>query len=330
MYDVRMEFTKPKALKKGDVIGVFAPSDWFYKSNFDKGLRLINSWGLRVKIGKHVYERIDDFMAGKAAHRIEDLREMIFDDAVGAIWAAEGGYAATEIRWALGEKEFSHLRSNPKWLIGYSDVTVLTNAWFSRGLMSVMGANIWGLTYWDQESRGWIKKLLFGEEVVFPETGRVLIEGRARGRLLASNMDSLSASLGTRFDPILHGDDDLILLVEDWKQNLSTLMRQFEAIFDHERFGRIKGVILGKFSLMMEESYPKWAGKTDLGGLIKEKLLLRKKIPLVIIDYVGHPSYWHFSKGMSREVSLAVPNGVRVLLVASEKVNISCLERACS
>lgn len=330
LYYKGMEFVKPRALKKGDVVGIFAPSDYLTKFRFFKGVKLIESWGLKVKYGKHLFERVEDFMAGSTKHRAEDLKKLIYDKRVVVLWAADGGYAATNIRYILGRAEMNHLRTHPKWLVGYSDVGVLTNAFFANGLMSVMGPNVWGLTTWNKKSTEWLRKLLFGEISYFPETGETLINGEAEGRLLASNLDSLAVSLGTKYDPILHGEDNLILLIEDWKVGLSTLVRQIEAIFDHSRFDRVKGLILGRFSLITEASYPKWAKKSDLYGLIKEKLLLRKKIPLVSIDFAGHPNYWHQSRGLGKDTSLAMPNGIRVKLSASGMAKISCLESICA
>lgn len=322
-----MRFTKPRALKKGDTVGIFAPSYYVTKERFEQGIKEIESWGLKVKLSKNIFERVHDLMAGTPEQRAADFRQMIFDDEVPVIWAAEGGYTATDIRYVLGTKEINHLKETHKWLIGYSDVGVLTNALMANGIVSVCGPNVWGLTYWKKESRIWLQKMLFGETPVFPDKGEVLIRGKAEGKLLATNLESLAVSLGTKYDPILSGEDDLILLVEDWKYSLSSVQRQFDAIFDHAKFDRIKGIILGRFSLPYEFSYPKWAKKTDLVSLVKEKLLKRRKLPLVTIPFFGHPTHWFYKNGRGKENNLAMPSGTKVSLVASKKVVISCLER---
>lgn len=325
-----MRFTKPRALKMGDTVGIFAPSDYVTRKRFDEGIAIIKSWGLRVKYSNNLFKRVEDFMAGTADERADDLRQMIFDDSLTAIWAAEGGYAATDIRWIFGGKEIEHLKKNPKWFIGYSDVGVLTNALFAKGITSVCGPNVWGLSYWKKESREWLRKLLFGKELFFPDNGKVIIAGEAKGRLLASNLESLAVSLGTKYDPILNGEGDLILAIEDWKYGLSSVQRWIEAIFDHARFDRICGIILGRFSLPYEFSYPKWARETNLDNLILNKLLRRKRLPLVKIPYFGHPTHWYFGRGEGQENNLAMPSGIRVSLSASKKVSLSCLERVTS
>ena len=193
-------------------------------------------------------------------------------------------------------------------------------------IVSVCGPNVWGLTYWKKESRVWLKNMLFGEMPVFPDKGEVLIRGKAEGRLLATNLESLAVNLGTKYDPILAGEDDLILMVEDWKYSMSLIQRQFDAIFDHAKFDRIKGIVLGRFSLPYEMSYPKWAKKTDLFDLVRDKLLKRKRLPLATVPFFGHPTHWFYNTGQGKENNLAMPSGIRVRLIASKKVEISCLE----
>ena len=87
---------KPKALKQGDTVGVVAPSDAVEKEGVERSIEIIKSWGLKVRVGKHVYAKVGDFMAGTAEERIEDLKSMIYDDEVKAIWSASRGYAGAE------------------------------------------------------------------------------------------------------------------------------------------------------------------------------------------------------------------------------------------
>lgn len=326
MYDVRMALIRPRCLAKDDTVGIIAPSDWFQPRRFDEGIRVVKSWGLRVEFGKHIFERVADFMAGDVSARVEDLRRMIYDDKIKVIWAAEGGYAAPDVRGFLTEKEFSYLREKPKWIIGFSDIGVLTNAFFANGLMAVYGPNVWGLTYWKPESLEWLRKILFGEKIAFPETGKVIISGRARGLLLASNLESLAVNLGTKYDPLLRGEGDVILFLEEWRFDLASVVRQFEAIFDHVRFERVKGLILGRFPQPMPISYSDWARNSDVVVQVKARLLGRKKIPLVTVPYFGHPSIGYNSVGVGQEDGLAMPCGVQVSLLGTKKVRLSWLE----
>ena len=95
-------------------MGVFAPSDYVTKRRLAEGVALIKSWGLKVKYSRNLFERWEGFMAGTVQQRADDWRQMIFDDSLAAIWAAEGGYAATDIRWVFGDKEIGHLKKRWK------------------------------------------------------------------------------------------------------------------------------------------------------------------------------------------------------------------------
>ena len=78
---------------------------------------------------------------------------------------------------------------------------------------------------------------------------------------------------------------------------------------------------------MLEGSYPKWAKRQDLVSLVREKLLRRGSLPLVSIDYFGHPSHWHYNQGKLKEDNFSLPAGILVSLSASKRAKISWLER---
>lgn len=322
----------PEKLQKGDVVGVFSPSDWFYEKSLRRGLSVIEDWGLRVKLAENVRARVDDFMAGTVEQRAADLRELIFDEEVAALWAAEGGYAAPDIRHVLAEKEIEHLRKYPKLLVGYSDVNVLTNSLFRYGLVSVCGPNICGLADWKPKSQEWMRRILMGGKLDYPSRGRVFVEGETEGVILASNLDSLVINFGTKYDPLMGGQEKVILLVEELREDISRLQRHFEAIFDHDNIDRISALILGRLSMLHEGSYPGWAKNVDIYNLILEKMARRNRIPFAQIDYFGHASTWS-SKARGTENNLAWVNGARMAVSIKGgkyprhgKVIFSCLD----
>src|SRR3989338_5726777 len=91
------DFVKPAALQKGDVVGVIAPSDAIEKKLISVGVKTIQGWGLKARLGKHLFSMVGDFAAGTPEERREDIMKMIDDPEVKVIWAAECGYAATEV-----------------------------------------------------------------------------------------------------------------------------------------------------------------------------------------------------------------------------------------
>jgi muramoyltetrapeptide carboxypeptidase len=157
---------KPGCLKVGDVVGVVAPSDAVERTSLEQSAKILEKWGLKVKFGQHLYSVIGDFMAGSAAERMADLKTMIADEEVKAIWCATGGYAATEVLPIFSRETVAYLRQRPKWFVGYSDVCMLLNALFSFKIASLMGPNLWGLPDWNKSSQELMRKLLFGEKVM--------------------------------------------------------------------------------------------------------------------------------------------------------------------
>lgn len=314
---------KPAALQKGDTIGVIAPSDAIEKKYISGGVKLIQEWGLKAKLGKHLFSVVGDFAAGTPEERRDDILKMIEDPEVKVIWAAEGGYAATEVLPVFTKEVVQKLRQNPKWFIGYSDVCVLLNALMSFKIVSVQGPNFSGLVDKDERSQLWLRRMLFGEvgmEIGSDANWKSYISGQVEGTLLVSNLDSLIATLGTRFDPLMHGSGDLILGLEEWWIEKSTLQRQIDMILNHKRSSRIKGMILGRFVGIGEYSYPVWGKKVTPEALIEGRIRFRGAgIPMATLSDFGHilePSWLEsrFPKLVKPGVFMALPNGIKVRL----------------
>lgn len=328
-------FVKPKALNKGDVVGIVAPSDAVEKKWVQQGVKKLKEWGLRARLGKHLYSVVGDFAAGSADERKEDILRMIEDPEVKVIWAAEGGYAATEVLPIFTKEVVQKLRQNPKWFIGYSDVCVLLNALTSFKIVNIHGPNMTGLAEKDLKSQEWIRRMLFGEtgmEIGSEGSWTGIIPGVAKGTLLTTNLDSLIAVLGTKFDPIMHGSGDIILGIEEWWIDKSTLQRQVDTIFNHQRADRIKGFILGRLIGIDEESYPMWGKKITPQQLIEGRVRIKGAIPMAELDDFGHPpdDNWfteRFPRFKKPVTFLGLPNGVNVqFTVESGSARLQFLE----
>lgn len=322
MVDLAMKWTKPLALNIGDGIGVIAPSDAIERKVVMSGVRIIQSWGLKVTLGKYIFSMVGDFAAGTPNERREDILRMIDDPKIKVIWAAHGGYAATEVLSVFNKEVVTKLRTNPKWFIGYSDVCVLLNALASFRIASIQGPLVADLADWDEMSKTWIRRMLFGEtglEIGGQANWKCLIAGNVEGRLIVSNLDSLVTTLGTRFDPLMYGADDIILGIEEWWIEKSTLQRQIDTILNHKRSKRIKAIILGRFVGVGERGYPKWGRTVTVHDLVKARVKMRGGIPMVALSDFGHPSHdnWFRKKIpqiMPPERFLALPNGIKVAL----------------
>lgn len=328
---------KPKALKQGDTVGVVAPSDAVEKEDVERGREILEKWGLKVKIGKHVYAKIGDFSAGTAEERMEDLKFMINEPEIKAVWAAGGGYAATEILPVFHKETIGFLQANPKWFLGYSDVCIILNALTSFRMASVMGPNLSGLSDWDKKSRETLRKTIFCEgspDIPADAKWKPAITGEAEGRVVATNLELLILSLGTRFDPIMYGEGDIILALEELDIDKSQLQRQIDTILNHKRARRIKGVVVGRLVNIKEMAYPEWGKKVTAEGLIGLRMK-KAGIPLAFCADFGHPewSYGDFQeikKYFSNRRFYPLANGIKAKLTVGEKeCKLEYLESVC-
>lgn len=317
-------------MKKGDTIGIIAPSDAVEREGMEVEIEIVKKWGLNVKMGKHVYSKVGDFYAGSGEERIEDLMTMIDDPEVRVIWSASGGYAATEILPAFTKETMKKLKNDPKWFIGYSDVCLMLNALTSFRIANLMGPTVWGLSEWDAESIEMVRKLIFGEVVegIGREyKWRPAIGGQASGTLVVSNLEGLIFSFGTRFDPLMYGSGPIILGLEELDIEKSTLQRQIDVILSHKRASRIAGVLVGRLVNIRELSYPEWGKDYSAQDLIisRVKKFGNGKIPLAFCEDFGHAE-WDYEelsedeKLKANHKFLTIPNGIGAKLEVSSNI----------
>lgn len=291
------------------MVGLIAPSD-FVSGDYGSSLEDLRSWGLKYKLGKFVNEKIADFMAGTAEQRQQDLLEMIYDDEVKAIWSLSGGYCASDVLPVFTEETKKHLRENPKWFLGYSDSCALLNALTSFGITNIHSPNFWSLKDWDLKSQEWLRSLLFGDNnlEILLESAKTSFEGSVSGCLLVSNLDILVSMLGTKFDPIMSGDEDLILGLEETSRLTEDVRRYFGQVLSHQKASKIKAIILGRFVGIKSDDYPVWANEYSLIDIIKDQLRLWKNVPLIQWEEFGHSRSDLDNNIARKETFISLPN----------------------
>ena len=120
--------TVPPYLKKGDTIGIVCPAGFMPLEKAQTCINTLQQWGYKVKVGKTLGNQFHYF-SGTDEERLHDLQQMLDDDSVQAILCSRGGYGISRIIDAL---DFKRFKKNPKWIIGYSDVTVLNAHLFTK------------------------------------------------------------------------------------------------------------------------------------------------------------------------------------------------------
>ncbi|MEJ0105635.1 MAG: LD-carboxypeptidase [Bacteroidota bacterium] len=114
--------TNPSYLQKDDTIGLVCPAGYMAVEKIETCVRILQDWGYRVKVGSTLGKEAVNYFSGTDEERLEDFQKMLDDDEVKAILCARGGYGTSRI---IDRLDFKRFTENPKWIIGYSDVTVL-------------------------------------------------------------------------------------------------------------------------------------------------------------------------------------------------------------
>ena len=250
---------RPPALKPGDTIAIVPTARAITVEELQDGIALAESWGLRVKLGAGIGRKHFQ-QAGTAMERASDLQTAIDDPEVKAIWCARGGYGTVHLMEHL---RLSSLKRHPKWIVGFSDITVLHNALHSLGLCSLHAQMPFMIGAKTDESRQTLRKALFGEgfEVVSGEWGvegasdvatrhSPLITqrpGKCEGTLTGGNLSLLYALRGTPYDIDPAGK---ILFIEDLDELLYHLDRMTMNLRLAGWFKDLAGLVVGGMSEM--------------------------------------------------------------------------------
>lgn len=239
---------KPAALRPGDKVAIISPASHPDKSYVDGGTEVLRSWGLVPVYGNYALARHGNF-AGTIEQRRTDLEWAFSDPDIKAIMCSRGGYGSIQ---ELLKTNLDIIRHNPKWIIGYSDITAIHGCMVRQDIMSIHAHMLEHLN----RSNGndtcdiYLKNILFGEMPVYQLPANEYNQyGTAEGRLVGGNLSLLTSLIGSDFD-MLHPTDNtpLILFIEDVNENFDHLNRMFYQLIASGVMKRVKGLIFGDFS----------------------------------------------------------------------------------
>jgi muramoyltetrapeptide carboxypeptidase len=234
----------PSFLRAGDNIHIVSPSGAIQPGFIDGATKLLSSWGLKVTEGKYARTEYGRF-AGTKDERTADLQQALDDPNVKAILCSRGGYGLAQI---IDKIDFSSFAKSPKWLIGFSDITILHNAITALGIASMHGIMTKYLTELPEESDQItsFKNLLFGAPSNFsikPEAENRL--GQAEGKLIGGN---LSVMMGMRSTPFDLDFNNNILFIEDVGEKPYQIDRMMQSLRLSGVLKQISGLVVGQFS----------------------------------------------------------------------------------
>jgi muramoyltetrapeptide carboxypeptidase len=256
---------RPAYLKVGDTVAIVAPSGILKNRDREvqQAVDLLKEWGLNAIVGEHVFSKADHF-AGTDEERCEDLQKAMDDPTISAIWCARGGYGTVRI---LDKLDYTKLKENPKWIIGYSDITALHNQLHNQGFESLHALMCVSLTQ-DitevQESVNTFKAALFGNPSNYDlEGSKYNREGEASGQLIGGNLTMLHTMLGSDTSLDTSGK---ILFIEEIGEYKYHIDRMLQSMKRAGYFENLNGLVVGDMSKLRKN--------TTLWGTSVEQLIL--------------------------------------------------------
>lgn len=244
MTDSNRSIIFPEPLKPGSLIAICSPAGPVNPDKVYKAAEVLEAHGWRVRIMPHALGTYGNY-AGTDAERLADLEAALTDPEVRAILCSRGGYGVVHI---LDQLDDLNLRKDPKWIIGYSDISALHALATRHGIASIhasMAAHIM-LGDEDPDNKALFQILEGGSPVfTFPAAPHFDRPGIATGRLVGGNLAVLAELIGTRFDVFA---PDTILFIED----IAEPIYKIERIMYQLRFAgilpRLAGLIVGQFT----------------------------------------------------------------------------------
>lgn len=240
----------PPYLKKGDTVAIVCTARKFFPEDAIPAKELLESWGLKTKLGNTI--GLDSCqLGGTDAERAADFQNMMDDDNVKAIWCARGGYGTVRI---IDMLDFAKFKKHPKWIMGFSDVTVLHSHANVERIATLHSIMPFTVPKAPEEVKETLRKALFGEhiEYVIP-TVSYNVNGKAAGELVGGNLSILYSLLGSKSSLDTKGK---ILYIEDLDEYLYHIDRMMQNMKRNGYFENVKGLIVGGMTDMHDNEIP--------------------------------------------------------------------------
>lgn len=291
---------RPSVVCAGDVVRVVAPSSPFEIQEFEAGLEVLRSWGLRPRFRPDIYER-SAYFAGSPERRADALHEAFEDEQATAIFCVRGGYGLTSVLPLLAPQRIA---AHPKPLIGCSDVTVLLN-WLvqSAGMTGIHGPMLGALGRGDEAGAARLKDLLMKEAPPAPLRSALpdaaawcVAPGVGHGRALGGSLSMLAALCGTPWQVDTTG---AVLFIEDVGERPYRVDRLLTQLSSSGLFDKVAAVVIGDMVGCDDGDALSWRHAVD-------RIFRPQAVPVLAGLSFGHAV-----------PNLAIPLGVEVVVDAS-------------
>lgn len=291
----------PPRLKQGDKVMLISSARKVLPEEVNSAVEVLKSWGLIVEFGDNLFEQFNQF-AGSDLQRTNDLQNAINDESIKAILFARGGYGTVRIVDAIN---FFFLTKNPKWIIGFSDITVL-HAHLEKnfGIATLHSPMAFNFQKTPEEVLEKIKSMLFeGTQQYKVAAHPMNRKGESEGILIGGNLSIIYSLLGSVSDS---DTDGKILFLEDLDEYLYHIDRMLQSLKRAGKLAKLAGLIIGGMNDMKDNLIP-------FGQSPEE----------IILDAVKEYDY---------PVCFGFPSGhlpVNFPLLLGDKIHFSVLEEVC-
>ena len=299
--------TMPAPLKPGDKIAIISPASTPADDNPEKAAATLRAWGFDPVVGPHTLSRCHAY-AGTIEERCEDLRWALNDPDIKAIVCSRGGYGSAMLLGPMTHEDFN---GNPKWIVGYSDITALHSAMVCSGVMSLhanMGGAL-GSRGTDDSINEMLHNVLLGTLPSYTVPKHPLNKmGTAHGIVLGGNMAVFTNIGGSRDWDFLDRDNiqgkDIILFFEDVSETMTRVNSMLQQLRLKGVLDQVKGIIVGRFTEYKPgEDY-------DMYQMLSETLN-GYDIPVCYDFPVSHDEGWNYPMIEGCPATLTVaPEGV--------------------
>ncbi|HVC44883.1 MAG TPA: LD-carboxypeptidase [Candidatus Binataceae bacterium] len=291
---------KPPALRPGDTVGVVAPSSVVERDYLERGVRVLNAMGYRVRISIHALDR-DGILAGDDAVRASELRTFFADDGIRAIFDARGGYGCGRL---LPLIDFAAIARAPKIFLGFSDATFMLNALVERaGIVAFHGPMV-AMDFANGLSRRALdhlaRVLSDGARGFELEARELLRPGDAEGELVGGCLSVVAAAIGTPYAPRFAGR---VLFLEDTGEKAYRIDRMLVQLRQAGVFDQVAGIVFGAIR--------------PVDGSEHERALIATFVAAQTAD-LKCPVLFGVEAGHGTE-NLTLPFGVRVRLAGARR-----------
>lgn len=293
----------PPYIKPGSKIRIVSPAGKIQEKYVLPAVEWLVQQGYKVELGKHVFAQHYQF-AGTDKQRLEDLQTALDDKKTDAIFCSRGGYGTVRI---INKLDFTQFLKKPKWLVGFSDITILHSCINNLGIATIHG--VMPRHFLDENgtpSRNLesLMQMLKGEELSYTfsnsDSNR---PGTVKGDLLGGNLSIISSLQGTKYELVT---EDKILFLEDVDEFLYHTDRMIHQLKLAGKLDDLKGLVLGDFTEMKDN-------KSSFGKNIHE-------IILEAVQEFGYPVCFGFPAGHDKK-NLALTFGKSCFLEVSEELS---------